>query len=783
LREHLLGEAIPYQVAAALIDELHRDDPTVLVIEDIHWADEATLDVLRLTARRIESMRVLILLSYRDESLDSAHPVRVMLGELTSGIARTRVGLAPLSADAVSQLAEPPGLDGQELYRVTGGNPFFVTEVLASGGAEIPATVRDAVLARAARLTAAARDVLEAVAVATPHAELWLVEALSGEIDSRLDECIASGMLVSVDGAVLFRHELARLAIEESLPAARRLTLHRLALEALGSHGDGVVDLARLAHHAEAAAEREAVLTLAPAAGAHAASVGAHREAAEQYARALRYADALAPERVADLLKRRSRECYVSDQADEAIAALQRAAEIYGELGDRVREGETLAKLASILWCPGRGEEARVTARQAIGLLEEISAERELAVAYATFAFLLSWIPDAAEALRSARRAVELAERVGDPDVLCEALASLAWRELTVDVERGLATLARATELAEERHLEDYVADGCLARAQAAMWAHRDDADRLFEEGLTYCRMRGNDLVELYLLVNRALLELERGRWSEAAETARLVVARRAVSTLPRTLALTVLALIRARRGDPEVLPLLAEARAFAEPTRELHRIVPVAVAGAEVAWLRGDTAGAREATDDALDLAVRTESTNEIAWIQSWRRRAGIDEPVHALSAGPYGLELSGDAAAASAHWSELGRPYEAALALADVGSEEALRESFERLTALDAHAAAASVARRLRALGVRDIRRGPRPTTRRNAAGLTSRESEVLALVAEGYGNAEIAQRLFLSQRTVGNHVSAILRKLEARSRGEAAAKAAADGLLQPR
>lgn len=783
LTELLLAEATPYRVASALLEELGGNEPTVLVIEDVHWADEATLDVLRLIARRIATARVLIVLSYRDETVDARHPVRVMLGELASGLAVQRVPLAPLSRDAVAELAGLYEIDPDGLHGVTGGNPFFVTEVIESGGEQLPATVRDAVLARAARLTPAARSVLEAVSIATPHAELWLVEALSGEIDARLDECLASGMLVSADGSVAFRHELARLALEESVTTARRLSLHRSALERLAARSDGDPNLARIAHHADAAGDREAVLTFAPAAGAHASSVGAHREAAEQYARTLRYSDGLPPGDLAELLKLRSRECYLTDQANEAIDALGRAAACYRELGDHVREGETLAKLSNILWCPGRGEEARLLARQAVDLLEGLPAGRELVSAYANLSFVLACVPDNAGAWEAARRSLELAERLDDPDALCEALFTMGRREVAKDPDRGLALIERAGALAEERGLGEIVADACLARAQCAVWTHRHDVARVaFEEGLAHCRMHGNDLIERYLLAYRAGFELDQGRWADAAESAMLVLERRFVSTYPRTLALTVLARVRARRGDPDVLPPLAEARALAESTGELPRLTAVAVAEAEAAWLRGDPAGAREATKDALELAVRVKAANDIACIQAWRRRAGVEEPAHALAGGPYALELSGDAAAAAARWSDLGRPYDAALALAAVGSEPALRQSLEALTTLGARAPAAIVARRLRALGARDIPRGARPTTRRNTAGLTARESEVLALVAEGLRNKEIGQRLFLSPRTVDHHVSAILRKLDADTRGEAVAKAGSLGLLQP-
>jgi DNA-binding CsgD family transcriptional regulator/tetratricopeptide (TPR) repeat protein len=778
----LARDPVPYQVAGALLEELRRREPTILVVEDIHWADEATLDVLRVVARRIDPARALIAVSYREEEVDARHPVRVMLGELASAVSLTRVPLPPLSAAAVAQLAFPHGTDPDELHRATSGNPFFVTEVLASGGAEIPATVRDAVLARAARLRREALRVLEAAAIVPQHAELWLVEALSGEIDGRLDECIASGMLVSADRSVAFRHELARLALEESVTMATRLSLHRQALEALASRGDGKLDLARIAHHADAAGDRDAVLTFAPRAAARASSVGAHREAAEQYARALRYSEDLPPSDIAELLKRRSRECYLTDQADEAIDALRRAAACYQELADPHNEGETLAKLSSILWCPGRGDEARSTARRAIDLLEQLPPGRELALAYANLADLQAWAADDASALRSARRAVDLAERLDDREVLCATLFALGWREL-VD-GRGLTTIERGEALAEELGLEERVAEAHLARAQSGVWGHAHDlARRSFEEGLTYCRTHGNYLIENYLLAHRARFELDEGRFADAAQSAMLVIGRRAVSTYPRTLALSVLALVRARRGDPEVLPLLSEGRALAEPTRELPRIAPIAVAGAEAAWLRGDPDGAREATDDALELAVRVGQAHDIACIQAWRRRAGIEEPAHALVEGPYALELAGDAATAAAHWSKLGRPYEAALALADVGTEQALRESHEKLDALGARAAVSVVSRRLRRLGGRDIPRGPRPATRGNAAGLTPRENDVLTLVAEGLRNVDIAERLFLSRRTVDHHVSAILRKLGASSRGEAVAAAGRLGLLQDR
>ena len=389
LGDLVLGRAIPYQVAAAVVEELTGPVPSILVLEDVHWADEATLDVLRLVARRLDSVSALLIVTYRGEALDPGHPLRIVLGELTSGQSIERLHLEALSPAAVAELAEPYGIDPDELHRVTGGNPFFVTEVLASAGEQIPETVRDAVLARAARLSSGAREVLEAVAIAPTSTDLRLLEALTGTVDSRLDECLASGMLVDArDGTVSFRHELARLAVEGALAPGRRVTLHRQALATLAALPEGALDLARVSHHAEAAGDGEAVLRFAPAAGARAAAVGAHREAAEQFTRALRFVDGLVPEARAELLELRSRECYLTDQADEAIEALRGAVDCYRQRGDRLKEGETLSSLSHILWCPGRGVEGMRTGLEAVALLEQLRPGPELAWAYANISFL-----------------------------------------------------------------------------------------------------------------------------------------------------------------------------------------------------------------------------------------------------------------------------------------------------------------------------------------------------------------------------------------------------------
>jgi predicted ATPase len=366
-----LGEAArPYDVAAALLAELGSGGTAVLVLEDVHWADAASLDVIRLLARRIEAVPALFVLSYRDDELDRPHPLRLVLGDLSGGGQVTRVELGGLSRAAVATLARPQGLDAGELHARTGGNPFFVTEALAAGTGRIPHTVRDAVLARAARLGPAAAALLDAAAVIPGRAELWLLERLVPAAADSLDECLGSGILLAGDGWVAFRHEIARLVVEESLPPGRRAALHRDALLALASPVSGAPDLARLAHHAEAAGDTEAVLKYAPAAAAQAAAAGARREAAGLYARALRFADALEPAGRAELLEGFAGVAYFTGMDQEAAAALREAVEIHRARGDLLRQGDALRRLASQLGknrLPGRGEGGGVGGRDRAG--------------------------------------------------------------------------------------------------------------------------------------------------------------------------------------------------------------------------------------------------------------------------------------------------------------------------------------------------------------------------------------------------------------------------------
>ena len=769
------SELVP--ILSALLAEL-ESSPTLVVFEDVHWADEATLDAIAYLGRRLHETSSLAVLTYRDDELDARHPLRLVVGELPSR-STTRIVLDRLSPAAVDELARRAAHPAHDLYDVTGGNPFFVTEALAVEGDEIPATVRDAVLARAGRLSAGGQRLLEAVSVVPGDVELWLLDRLATAETEHLDECLASGVLKGSRERVGFRHEIARLVVEESLTPRRRIALNRAAVEALAAPPSGVLDVALLAHHADAAGDAAGVLRFAPSAAELAADVGAHREAAAQYARALRFADALPVEAQAALCDRLSYEHYLTGDFDDAIAASTRALEAYRTVRDARGEGACLVALSRLLWSIGRTSEGRKVGGDAVTLLESLPGSRELGLAYAQLAELSLIVDDFDEVLRVAPAAARLALEVGDDGIGASARMLLGAAEYAMGEPGGRESLeAELASALSEKH-EEIAASAYNILARLAM-QRRDYAlvDRHLDPGFEFCRDRELGNFRQGMAAERSRRFLDRGEWIAATDSAELVLSTARTAGMAPCVALTVLGEVRARRGDPDVWPPLDRAAEMAEGTGELRRLGPLAAARAEAAWLAGDPERAVAETRGAFELAVDRRHSWFVGHLAYWRWKCGHDGEPPGWVAEPYALHIAGDARGAATRWRRLGCPYETALALSEADEELALREALEICSRLGAAPLATVVSRRLRDLGV-SVPRGPRPSTRENPAGLTAREVEVLALLAQGRRNAEIADTLVLSRRTVDHHVSAILRKLGARTRGEAVAEAARLGV----
>jgi DNA-binding CsgD family transcriptional regulator len=752
----------------------------VVVVEDAHWADEATLDLLVFLGRRMERTSALLIVTYRDDELGADHPLRGVLGALPQGVVH-RVRPQPLSEAAVAELARRAGRPAAGLRALTGGNPLLVVETLAAGDAGVPMTVRDLVLARLAGLPADAQEVVRLVAVVPTRAELWLLEAALPPSPLAVEVGVSAGLLVVDHEAVGFRHELLRQAVEGSLSALGRRELNRRVLEVLAGVPEPAVDVARLAHHARQAGDPEAVLRYAPAAAGQAAAVAAHREAVGHYRAVLPLAGQLPAAVRADLLEAYSVECYLSGLSAEAVSARQAAVELRETAGDREKVGEGLRWLSRLHWWDGSRQEAEAAAARAIAVLETLEPGRQLAMAYSNQAQLdmLAYRPQAA--MGWAGRAIELARRLGDQETLTHALTNIGSARLIGGDVGGRVELEEGVEVAIAAGLEDHAARALtnLATNSVEMRDYRH-AERDLDRALAFVQAHELAGYAQHLLGNRARLRLDQGDWVGAEADARAALAERVHSSGRLADALVPLALLQARRGDPGAAATLQEATERAFATGELQWTGQAAAARAEYAWLQGEDHRVAEEAAGTFEVAVQAAHPWFVGELASWLRLAGAPVQVPAVVAEPYRLLLAGDWRAAAGAWRERGCPYHQALALACGDQDDALLASLRLLDGLGASQTAQRLRRQLRQRGNRRVPRGPTRATAANPAGLTGRQVEVLGLLAEGLTDAEIAARLSLSAKTVGHHVSALLAKLGVGSRRQAAAAARRLGVV---
>jgi predicted ATPase/DNA-binding CsgD family transcriptional regulator len=753
---------------------------TIVVFEDVHWADEATLDLIKFLGRRMQHLPVMLIISYRDDEVGMHHPLRSVIGDLPVALLR-RLSLPSLSESAVQTMALRVGREAADLCRVTGGNPFFVTEALAVADHEVPATVRDAVLARISRLSDPARAVANLAALAPGKLERWLLDAIVAPAARDVEECLAAGM-VARDDAIAFRHELARHAVEESLGVPVRQHLHARILAALQAHAPAARQTARLVHHADRAGDSTAVLRFAPAAADEALALGAHRQVAAHLATALGHAATLSAEEKAELLDRLSYECYLTGQITEAVSARESSLALWKAAGNRYKEGNCLRWLSRLAWFTTDKAAADRYAAMAVAILEPLVPGRELAMAYSNLSQLHMLADEPKEALIAGGKALILARTLGDSEIESHALNNVGTTKLAAQDLSGRADLERslALALAGGRCFDEHAARayGNLATS-AARARDFDRARRYFAEGIAYCEERDLYAWVRYMTASRAETLLAQGEWDAAAEAAELISQDIKIAAVARIPALVVLARVRLRRGDPGVSTTLDEAAELAFASGEVQRIAPVIAARAEAAWVEGTLA-------DSLDEITRGyQMTCKISdsWMQGelafWLWRAGRLKEVSEQIAQPWALQIAGDWQGAAAAWEALNCPYERALALAECKNEGAVRTALQIFEGLGASPMAGFTRRKLRERGVRNIPRGSHERTKQNPHQLTRRQLQVLAMLAEGCRNAEIAVRLFVTEKTVDHHVSAVLEKLQVRSRGEAAAVANRLGL----
>jgi DNA-binding CsgD family transcriptional regulator/tetratricopeptide (TPR) repeat protein len=763
------AEAKRDQLYGALLRQLSDlQTLTVIVIEDVHWADEATLDLVSYLGRRIQYLPVLLLVTYRDDALVSNDPLRLTLGGLASQRTTRRLGLPTLSAVGVATLAQGTTIDATELHRLTAGNPFFVTEVLQARSDALPESVRDAVLARTRALSGPARDALKVAALigSRMRSEL-LVPLIDGPLV--MDELISHGMLIKDGDDLRFRHEIARVAIEAAVPPYRRVRIHTKIMDALLASGSD--DDARLAFHAEGAGNPELVLMYAPRAARRAAELGARREAAAQYERALHFVPAGDVRTRAELLDDLAKQLSFFEEWEERCSE---AVALWHALGDSRRESDSLLSLAWGSWWLCRGADFRQSAEAALKLAEPLGPSPQLAWASNTLAFRRMSEGRYRDSLTLVRQVHEMAVQIGLGDVIsdCLTLEAQVVRALGEDWTDPMGA-ALQVALSGGHEFRAYNAFLFLYLLYCAD-LRNDEAEQIFNDALAYCDL--HDVGKPCLLAERAGVLEKLGRWDECVSTIGAVLDERKVTRANRMQSLSILAKVMARRGQDGYWQYLDEARDSSLGLEEREWLIFVGLARVEAYWLedRLDAARAELARirDASAGLAVPYRR-----WLALWTRRlTGVAEPV---DLEPFASHVAGDAAHAAELWDRLGYRYEAALALLDTKEEPLLRDSLARLSDLGAEAAARLVRRTMRDLGIRSIPAGTRPATKAHPRGLTAREQQILELLSQGQSNEEIAASLFISVRTVEHHVSAILGKLGATRRKDAAEEAHRLGL----
>ena len=667
------------------------------------------------------------------------------------------------------------------MHAYTGGNPFLVREIVEAGTRH-PITIQDATLARASRLDPEARAFLDTAAIVGATIDAEILEPIVGHpVTEAVDACLAVGLFRAIPAGIQFRHAAIREAIVHALSPMRKLELHRRAYAVLKDHPRLGHDHALLAFHAEEAANGSGALMHATAAAEAAARYRSHREAAAQYDRALRHCPQHPVERRLGLLEPCAHEWYLTTSIARAIALQEDAVRIRRTLKDGRRLGNAVRLLSRYHWAGGDTSRAKDLAREALDILEAFPESQEFASACSNFSQVCMLAHEREAAIAWGERAMALASAQGDIATLVHAMTNVGASRSAYEREAGRELLLRARELAEAENLEDDVGRALILLAWDACWSGDiEHADRYFEEGLAYTDAHDLVLLHLYLQAIKAQARVSAARWDDAARIARDVLQHPTAIPPTRIVALVALGLSRVRRGDFEGSEL-EEALELARPTLEFQRLGPVRAARAEAAWLANDLASAAAEAGAAIDLARERPhpwfSGSLAMWL--WRAGAGWPDIDDAILAVPYRFLKAGSWQAAADGWQERGNLLEAGRALACSPEESDLRAALTLFERIGARPDAARLASHMRALGFRNLPRVARAGSRAEFAMLTPREVEVLALVASDVTNAEIAQRLFLSKRTVEHHVSSILAKLEVTSRETAAIRAREAGM----
>ena len=756
--------------------DLLKNDRVVLVLEDVHWADEATLGLVRYLGKRVGATQSVLIVTFRSEEIHVNPPLRLVVADL--GPSAIRIELPPLTVSGVEELARGTGLDPRHVHEATLGNPFFVDEVLMHPDVTLPPTIQYAVLANAAQLPADALEFVNTVALSPDGVPLAEIAEFGDPTGSHCDLAFSRRLVTAARGQVSCRHELIRKSLVEALPPATKTRLHTRLLDHLEGMAPDSRDVARLAYHAIGAGNAEKAAKYSLIAGEHAAAGGAHRQAAFHFANAIGFADVIETTTLDDALLSAAREHNYINAFETAVDLSRRRVEL---AGSQLEEAGARAWVAFFDSRSGDMRGARKEAEAALEILREADDSEELAVALAVLAYVTM--------IRgSVRKAMALAEEALSVARSCDFLDMEVYASTTMGTARyhlgdldGMAQVEAAARRGIEAGAGEFGAKalnnlGYLARVAWKM----GDARKWFLELQEYSTANELDAWYIAAVVTSAGIAVEMGTWDDADTYLEIVAGQRTcVSTEVEML--VVSATLRTRRSDPGALELIEAVFGRLETNAEIWNRIEACVMAMEAAWTGIIPVDQASSLYQDIVGLIPEGSHSDRALLAFWALRLGWQLPPGEIT-GPTALEIAGLAKEAAEEWDRSGYRIQSIISRALAPNAD-LDEVFSELAALGADGVARGLRRELQRCGVKRVPRGERSSTRENPAGLTVREAEVLGLLAGGLSNAAIAERLFISNKTASHHVSSVLLKLSVSSRGQAAALAVANGWNDPK
>lgn len=756
--------------------------PSIFIIEDVHWADEATLDFIKFFSRRINHSSSLLLMSCREFEASCNHPLRNVMGELPRD-SFSRISLPAFSRATVEKLARERGYSGENLYEITGGNPFYVTEMLASYREEIPDNIKDAVLALFNPLVGKTRDIWEMLSIMPEGMETNILATLDTDWELVLDKCVTHGILLIRNDKVVYKHELFRRTIESSISPLRRIQLNKKILESFLDRfiREGAIE--RIVHYATNAGDNSLVAKYAPQAAKQAASLAAHTQAAKLYKTAIDFNEDKNPETLISLYESYSYECYLTNQIEDAIIYTGKALRLHQTMGNNTRIGNSIRFLSRLWWFFGNRKESIRYAMEAIQLFENEPNSPEKAMAYSNLSQLKMLSAEFEDTLYWGNQAIEMGRELNNPDILSHALNNVGAAQMVKPghEEEGFKNLQESLELALQHDAQEHAARAYTnIIANFTSTRQYEKAETYLAKGIQYCLDKDLHSWMRYKLGWKARLLLETGRLAEAKTVAESLLEFPDLTSIVKINALFILGTLDTWQDNQAGIALLNEAKQLAFITEEAQRILPVALALSQYEWLNNQCVMSEAEIATAVSMLRHTGLNDQTLQTVYWLKKSRPDHLDINQLYQQFEQERNHSKIADGYFEKMFGCALEKAILLFE-GSDTEKKQSITLLENMQAKAVIRKLKEELRESGQSKIPRGMRNSTRNNPAQLTTRELDILQLLKTGAANKEIASSLFISPKTVDHHISSILFKLDVSSRVKAVGEAERLGILK--